>query len=243
MYLCQHSQRHSRVQHCKDQGRGRYIWPALTIPLPPSPWWTQGLRLVAPLVEHNHRFATLYTFLWTQSLLCRGWMLPLCTSCSIFHAVFQQSTSLRWTQNMCDAEFHWICICSPNFMAKHYIQVFVEQEHISGKMHHSNWRSGTRAGQWLNLTWSALILIWASGGRPPLNCIMVRRSECPAVIVQCIFYIWCTRTSVICNCMYCVLCEWLSLRCCIRYSVAVELMYRDKHIICNCIMVRMIFLV
>lgn len=97
--------------HCKDQGEDISDQPLQSLS-PPSPWWTQGLRLVAPLVEHNHRFATLYTFLWTQSLLCRGWLLPLCTSCSIFHAVFQQFTSLRWTQNMCDAEFHWICICS-----------------------------------------------------------------------------------------------------------------------------------
>ena len=189
MYLCQHSQRHSRVQHCKDQGEDISDQPlqSLSPPFalvdtgsPPgcTSCWTQP-----PLCNSLHFSLNTVTSLHFFAHLCRGWLLPLCTCCSIFHAVFQQSTSLRWTQNMCDAEFHWICICSPNFMAKHYIQVFVEQEHISGKMHHSNWRSGTRAGQWLNLTWSALILIWASGGRPPLNCIMVRRSECLARII------------------------------------------------------------
>ena len=211
MYLCQHSQRHSRVQHCKDQGRGRYIWPALTIPLPP------------PFALVDTGSPPGCTSCWTQPPLCNSLHFSLNTVTSLQRLV---ATSLHKLLNLSrclpavhltslNTEYVWCRIplnlyLFPNFMAKHYIQVFVEQEHISGKMHHSNWRSGTRAGQWLNLTWSALILIWASGGRPPLNCIMVRRSECPAVIVQCIFYIWCIRTSVICNCMYCVLCEWLS---------------------------------
>ena len=157
----------------------------------------------------NHRFATLCTFCWTQPFLCTSlhqfallytylhFFALLCTSlrlstevCCYLFAQVAHSFTLSYSSPPHFVE-HRTCVMQtstefvfvPNFMAKHYIQVFVEQEHISGKMHHSNWRSGTRAGQWLNLTWSALILIWASGGRPPLNCIMVRRSECPARIV------------------------------------------------------------
>ena len=70
--------------------------------------WTQP-----PLCNSLHFSLNMVTSLHFFAHLYKGWLLPLCTSCSIFHAVFQQSTSLRWTQNICDAEFHWICICSP----------------------------------------------------------------------------------------------------------------------------------
>ena len=130
---------------------------------------TTALQLFTLFFEHSHFFAEVGCYLFAQV----AHSFTLCSS-SPPHFVEHRTCVMQTS-----TEF----VFFSNSMAKRYIQVFVEQEHISGKMHHSNWRSGTRAGQWLNLTWSALILIWASGGRPPLNCIMVRRSECPARII------------------------------------------------------------
>ena len=75
MYLCQHSQRHSRVQHCKDQGEDISNQPLQSLsPLHlgghrVSAWLhllsntTTALQLLTLFVEHSHFFAPLCTSL------------------------------------------------------------------------------------------------------------------------------------------------------------------------------------
>ena len=77
MYLCQHSQRHSRVQHCKDQGEDISDQPLQSLSPPPlrlgghrvSAWLhlllntTTALQLFTLFFEHSHFFALLCTSL------------------------------------------------------------------------------------------------------------------------------------------------------------------------------------